>query len=102
MSLNDQTMAGEQAKWDAYFGRLKTLGKLYSSFDDALKEFKFLNDKMTDDFCVPLALIHCCQTNQFQITEKEEDGWQVLVCNALFAFGKNPRVEIVDPNGNEV
>lgn len=101
MSLNDQTMAGEMAKWDAYFERMK-IGKVYDNHSDALKDFEHLNSKMNDDFCLPIALIHCCQTNQFKITEKEEDGWQVLVCNALFAFGKNPRVKIVDPNGNEV
>lgn len=85
--------------WEAYFDRVKSIGKVYDSYCDVFTEFKFLNDKMTEDFCIPIALIHRCQTNQFKITEKEEEGWQVLMCNARFIFGDQPcRFRIVDPN----
>jgi len=79
-----------ESEWNVYFEQIKNIGKLYNSLDDALKEFKFLNDRMTDDFCISLALIHNCKTGQFKVVFKEEENWQVLVCNARFIFSDLP------------
>jgi len=77
-------------EWYVYFERMKNIDKVYDSYSNALTEFRFLNNKMTEDFCLPIALIHNCTLNQFKIVDKEKDGWQVLVCNARFIFGDQP------------
>ncbi len=100
MSLNDQIMAGEMARWAVYFERMKSIGKLYDNYDDALKEFDYLADKMTEDFCLPMAIAggYADGCKQFKIVAKEEEGWNVIMCNAMFAFGEKPCiVKIVDP-----
>jgi len=78
------------SEWNVYFDRIKSIGKIYDTYSDALNEFRFLNDRMTEDFCVPLALIHRCENNEFKIADKEEEGWQVLICNARFIFSDLP------------
>lgn len=100
MSLNDRIIAGEMAKWDVYFKRMGSLGELYDSYDDALEEFNYLDDKMTEDFCLPMAIaggyVDGCK--KFKLLAKEEDGWVVLMCNAMFAFGDQPCImKMVDP-----
>jgi len=78
------------SEWDIYFERMKSIDKVYDSYSDALTDFEFLNNKMTEDFCLPIALVHSCKTGQFKVVSKEEEDWQVLVCNALFIFGDQP------------
>lgn len=88
------------AKWAVYFERMKSIGKLYDTYSDALKEFSYLADKMTEDFCFPMGIAGKNENGhkQFKIVAKEEEGWDVLMCNAMFAFGEEPCiVKIVDP-----
>ena len=92
MSLNDRILACEMAKWSIYFDRMKSIGKTYENYSDALQEFNFLADKMTEDFCLPIGIAgkKIDDKMQFKVVAKEEEGWDTLMCNAMFAFGDQP------------
>lgn len=82
------------AEWDTYFERIKSIGKgkLYDTYSDALEEFDDLANRMTEDFCFPMAIAGKNENGrqQFKILAKEEEGWNVFMCNAIFAFGEAP------------
>lgn len=78
---------------DTYFDTLNRQPNVeYKEYDEALNVFSYLNETVTNDFAIGLALA----TNGivFKIIFEEAIGWQVIIANAVFAFGDNPRVKI--------
>lgn len=82
---------------DKYFKTLKDQSKcLYKEYQEALKVFDYLNEPINDDFYHPLAI--ATDYKNFKIIHKEKNGWQVIMANAIFAFGPSPKVKIVKEN----
>lgn len=80
-----------------YFDILKEQSDiLYKEYQEALKVFYYLNEPINDDFCYALAIV--TDYTNFKIVHKEEDGWQVIIANAIFAFGPSPKVKIIKEN----
>ena len=80
--------------YNKYFETLKKQNKyLYKEYQTALKIFRYLNEPINDDFYHPLAI--ATDYRNFKIIHKDEDGWQVIMANAIFAFGPSPKVKIV-------
>ena len=78
---------------DTYFDTLNRQPKVeYKEYKAAREVFNYLNNPITEDFSCRLAIA----TNGivFKIIFEETDGWQVIIANAVFAFGDNPRVKI--------
>ena len=97
-------MASEMAKWNAYFERMKRMGKVYDCYDNALKEFNYLSRQMTEDFCFPIGIVAKKEggKDHFKIVDQEEKGWDVLICNAMFVFGNQPCVvKMVDSKDDD-
>ena len=83
--------------YNEYFDTLKAQNEfLYKEYKDALKVFHYLNEPINDDFYYPLAI--ATDSRNFKIIHKDEDGWQVIMANAIFAFGPSPKVKIVNEN----
>lgn len=108
MSLNDQIMSGDLERWERYFKLLEELISVeqntYEDYQSALSQYKAIADQMNDDFCLSMGIaVKIENTNQpkFRLVRKEEEGWEILMCNAVLAFGDQP-CRIVDNSHEEV
>lgn len=83
--------------YDKYFATLKEQSKcFYKEYREALKVFNYLNEPINEDFCHALAI--ATDNRNFKIIHKDEGGWEVIMANAIFAFGDSPKVRIVTEN----
>ena len=83
--------------YDKYFETLKEQSRcLYKEYQEALKVFNYLNEPINEDFYHSLAI--ATDNRNFKIIHKEEDGWEVIMANAIFAFGDSPKVRIATEN----
>ena len=83
--------------YNEYFETLKEqMYKEYQKYQEALEVFRYLNEPINDDFYHPLAI--ATDYRNFKIIHKDEDGWQVIMANAIFAFGPSPKIKIVKEN----
>ena len=81
--------------YNKYFEILKEQSKFsYKEYQEALEVFRYLNKPINDDFYHPLAI--ATDNITFKIIHKEENGWQVVMANAIFALGPSPKIKIVD------
>ena len=83
--------------YDKYFEILNEQRNCsYKEYQTVLKIFRYLNEPINDDFYYPLAI--ATDNRNFKIIHKEENGWQVIMTNAIFAFGPGPKVKILKEN----
>lgn len=83
--------------YNKYFKTLKEQSKcVYKEYQSVLEVFRYLNEPINDDFYHPLAI--ATDNRNFKIIHKDEDGWQVIMANAIFAFGPSPKIKIVKEN----
>lgn len=79
--------------YDKYFETLeKQCECSYKKYGEALKVFNYLNEPISSDFYHALAI--ATDSRNFKIIHEDEVGWEVIIANAVFAFGDNGKAKI--------